>query len=58
MEVTVDTESDLVSGVADLRRIPLRRLAREHDPDAGVARVLPDRAESGTVPVAAFNSSI
>ena len=59
MDVIVDTKSDLVSGVADVRYIPLSRLAREAQAPIGesLAHVLP--ASTGqSVPVAAFNSSI
>lgn len=59
MDITVDTTSDLVSGVADVRRVPLGRLAREGEVavSESLKRVLPDGGRR-TVPVAAFNSSI
>lgn len=59
MDVIVDTKSDLVSSVADVRYIPLSRLAREATFSVGesLTHVLPDSAREN-VPVAMFNSSM
>ncbi|MGH6657991.1 MAG: FxSxx-COOH cyclophane-containing RiPP peptide [Actinocrinis sp.] len=58
MEIAIDTKSDLISGVADVRHVPLSRLAREDAPMAeSLKNVLPADANRG-VAVAAFNSSI
>ena len=59
MDVTIDTRSDLVSGVADLRQVPLGQLsdsARGAVSDT-LARVVPDNG-SARVAVAAFNASL
>ncbi len=59
MDVIVDTKSDLVSSVADVRYIPLSQLAREATSSVGesLAHVLPESARE-ILAVAAFNASI
>jgi FXSXX-COOH protein len=59
LDVAIDTQSDLVSGVADLRQVPLGQLS---DSARGAVSSTLTRivANCGTVrvPVAAFNASI
>ncbi|MEV8637812.1 FxSxx-COOH cyclophane-containing RiPP peptide [Streptosporangium sp. NPDC051023] len=45
------------TAVRDLRNTPLA-LVGESEADAILRRILPDSADAGRVPVAAFNSSI
>jgi len=52
----IDTRSDLISGVADVRHVPLGDLARTGEPGSALSRVLRDGKTA--VAVAAFNSSI
>jgi FXSXX-COOH protein len=59
LDVAIDTQSDLVSGVADLRRVPLGQLSDSARGAVGstLNRVVAGNA-AGRVPVAAFNASI
>lgn len=57
MDVSVDTKSDLVTGVADVRYKPLSRLVQEAGGADGLRRVLPEQGARRDA-VAAFNSSI
>jgi FXSXX-COOH protein len=59
MDVIVDTKSDLVSSVVDVRYTPLSQLAREaaSSVSESLAHVLPDAARE-SLPVSAFQSSI
>ena len=57
MDVSVDTKSDLVTGVADVRYKPLSRLAQEAGGADSLRRVLPESGARRDA-VAAFNSSI
>jgi hypothetical protein len=54
MEISV---SELVTGVADVRRTPLSRLAQDASGTEGLRRVLPGPVD-GRVSSATFNSSI
>ncbi|HEV2637486.1 MAG TPA: FxSxx-COOH cyclophane-containing RiPP peptide [Actinocrinis sp.] len=57
MDVSVDTGSDLVAAVADVRRTPLGRIAREGLDGASLRRVLPGWTGGRPAP-ATFQSSI
>lgn len=57
MDVSVDTRPELATAVADVRRTPLGRLAREAGSGEGLRRVLPGQAAERIAP-AMFQSSI
>jgi hypothetical protein len=64
VNLAVDTKSSLGTAVADVRRIPLGRLAAETGPDGESCRALGAGAGAGSgssarrISVAAFQSSI
>ncbi|GIH77271.1 hypothetical protein [Planobispora longispora] len=57
MNATDEKQTEIASGVRDLRDVPLS-LVREAEFDDIVRRLLPDASGVRRVPVAAFNSSI
>jgi hypothetical protein len=57
MDVSVDTKSDLVTGVADVRFKPLSRLVQDAGAADSLYRVLPGSGAQ-RVAVADFQSSI
>jgi FXSXX-COOH protein len=59
MDISVDTKSDLVTGITDVRHTPLGRLARQTEgAGAGSLHRVLSGAAVQRVAVAAFNSSI
>ena len=55
--MSVGTRSDLVTGVEDVRHLPLAQLSREVGSADGPKRVLPDAAVH-RVALSAFSSSL
>jgi hypothetical protein len=58
MDVTVGTRPELVSGVSDLRHVPLGDLARTREAHLDHALAGAPDPSADRIPAAAFNSSI
>jgi hypothetical protein len=61
MEVTLEQKPELVSELADLRRVPLSQVLDDPELAGTLQRVVPgwrDASGAEWVPVAAFNSCI